>query len=128
MKKVPHIPNDEYVLRRIYPYQHNDGQLDSTAFDDRYDRPSVHWEKIAIKSNFAGIKMDFDFFYRLKVSDIRKLGHNVIHEPDEVCGDDSHCVIVPEGNKWSRSKKRGLAGKGGNPIFGERVELPVISE
>lgn len=124
MEKVEHIPDDEYVLRRIYPHVHNDGDLDSSAFDDTNCRPSVHWERKADIGNIVATYPGFDFFRRLRVGDIREQGHDVIHEPDEKNGDCSHCVIIPSEGKWSRGKKRGLAGKGANPIGGDRVDLP----
>jgi hypothetical protein len=124
MEKVEHIPDDEYVLRRIYPEYHNDGELDSTAFDDKQDRPSVHWVEKANIDKIVTIFPGLDFFWKLRVGDIRAQGHDVIHDPDEKTGDCSHCVIIPSEGKWTRSKKRGLAGKGANPIAGDRVDLP----
>ena len=128
MEKVEHIPDEEYVLRRIYPEHHNDGELDSTAFDDIQNKPSVHWEKMAEKEKIKVTFPGFDFFLRLKVGDIRALGHDVMHEPDEDHGDNSHCIILPAGGKWTRGKKRGLAGKGANPVAVERVDLPPKKE
>jgi hypothetical protein len=128
MKKVERIPDDEYVLRRIYPQCHNDGVLDSTAFDDRYDRPSVHWEKHAKIDEIVRQFPGFDFFLRLRVGDIRREGHDVIHEPDKESDDYSHCVIIPADGKWTRSKKRGLAGHGIRPVLGVRIDLPPKKE
>ena len=125
MEKVEHIPNEDYVLRRINPGQHNDGKLDSTAFDDRYNEPSVYWEKIASIDKIVATNPPFDFFLRLKVGDIREKGQNVVHRPDEEHGDDSHCVIIPADGRWTRSKRYGLVGRGIAPITGERVDLPV---
>ncbi len=126
MEKVEHISDEEYVLRGIYPACHTNGVLDSTAFDDRDGRPSVHWEAKAHIPKIMAMFPGFDFFLRLNVGDIRKQGHDVIHEPDEKTGDYSHCVIIPSEGKWTKSKKRGLAGGGIAPIAGDRVDLPRI--
>jgi hypothetical protein len=129
--KIEHISDDDYVLRRIYTEVHTDGILDSTAFDDRFDRPSVHLEKQGNLENICKSFPGFDFFIRLRVGDLRSHGYDVVHEPDEENNDDSHCVIVPLDGKWTRGKKRSLAGKGMNPIPWERVDLPaeeVITE
>lgn len=123
---VEHILDEDYVLRRIYHNQHNDSVIDSSAFSDRNDRPSVHVQRLADLAKIVAIHKDFDFFYRLKVKDIRNAGHDVIHEPDKQNDDISHCVILPSEGKWTKSKLKGLAGKGNAPLPGERVEKPVV--
>ena len=125
MEKIEYIPSEEYVLRCIYPAHHTDGILDSPAFNDKgHKEPSVYWEKRANIDNIMKIHSGFDFFWRLRVGDIREKGHDVEHRPDREHGENSHCVIIYSEGKWTKSKQRGLAGKGSDPILGVRVNIP----